>query len=96
MHRRASQSGRPRLSCQRGSILKLQQTIDDPDCSVDTAAKLVLNEPLLAAKVVAIANSAACNRGSDVTNVKAAISRLGFRTLRAIVSSLVIKHWPHQ
>lgn len=71
--------------------LKLQQTIDDPDCSVDTAAKLVLNEPLLAAKVVAIANSAAYNRGSDVTNVKAAISRLGFRTLRAIVSSLVIK-----
>ncbi|MFZ6657541.1 HDOD domain-containing protein [Undibacterium sp. TJN19] len=71
--------------------LKIQQTLDDPDCSIDTATKLVLNEPFLAARMVAIANSAAYNRGNDVTNVKAAISRLGFRTLRAIVASLVVR-----
>ncbi len=71
--------------------LKLQQTLDDPDCSIDTATKLVLNEPFLAARMVAIANSAAYNRGNDVTNVKAAISRLGFRTLRAVVASLVVR-----
>lgn len=71
--------------------LKLQQTLDDPDCSIDMASKLVLNEPLLAAKVVAIANSAAYNRGGDVTNVKAAINRLGFKTLLAIVSSLIVR-----
>ncbi|MBC3919540.1 HDOD domain-containing protein [Undibacterium sp. CY18W] len=71
--------------------LKLQQTLDDPDCSIDTATKLVLNEPFLAARMVAIANSAAYSRGSDVTNVKAAINRLGFRTLRAVVASLVVR-----
>ncbi|MDE2427900.1 MAG: HDOD domain-containing protein [Burkholderiales bacterium] len=71
--------------------LKIQQAIDDPDCSVDTATKLVMNEPLLAARVVAIANSAAFNRGNSVTNVKSAINRLGFRTLRAIVASLIVR-----
>ncbi|MFZ3001630.1 MAG: HDOD domain-containing protein [Undibacterium umbellatum] len=71
--------------------LKIQQTLDDPECSIETASKLVLNEPFLAARMVAIANSAAYNRGNDVTNVKAAISRLGFRTLRAVVASLVVR-----
>lgn len=71
--------------------LKIQEALDDPDCSVDAAAKLVLNEPLLASRVVAIANSAAYNRGNDVTNVKAAVGRVGFRILRAIVASLVMR-----
>ncbi|MFZ6771531.1 HDOD domain-containing protein [Undibacterium sp. SXout7W] len=71
--------------------LKVQEALDDPDCSIDNAAKLVLNEPLLASRVVAIANSAAYNRGNDVTNVKAAIGRVGFRILRAIVASLVMR-----
>lgn len=71
--------------------LKLQQTLDDPNCSLDTATKLVLNEPFLAARMVAIANSAAYSRGTDVTSVKAAINRLGFRTLRAVVASLVMR-----
>ncbi|MFZ6673805.1 HDOD domain-containing protein [Undibacterium sp. Xuan67W] len=71
--------------------LKIQQALDAPDCSTDTAAKLVMNEPLLSARVVAIANSVAYNRGNDVTNVKSAIARLGFRTLRSIVATLVVR-----
>lgn len=72
--------------------LKIQKAIDDPNCSTDAAGKMILNEPLLAARVVAIANSAAYNAaGNDVTNVKSAIARLGFRTLRAAVSSLVVR-----
>jgi len=71
--------------------LKIQQALDNPDCVVDIATKLIMNEPLLAARVVAIANSAAFNRGSDVTNVKAAINRLGFRSLRTIVASVIVR-----
>ena len=71
--------------------LKIQQALDDPDCAVDIATKLIMNEPLLAARVVAIANSAAYNRGNDVTNVKAAINRLGFRSLRAVVATVIVR-----
>jgi HD-like signal output (HDOD) protein len=71
--------------------VKIQQAIKDPECSADLAARLVLNEPLLAARVVATANSAAYSRGNVVNNVKAAINRVGFATLNAIVASIVVR-----
>ncbi len=72
--------------------LKLQQALDDPDCGIESAAKLVLTEPLLSARVVAIANSVAYSRfGGGVTSVKTAVSILGFSTLRSIVATVIIR-----
>lgn len=80
------------FSASVATSLKVQEAIDVADCSLDHATKIILNEPLLAAKVVAVANSAAYARGGiEITNVRAAISRLGFNTLRALVASLVMK-----
>jgi len=74
------------------ATLKLQHALADTDCHVDTAARLVQTEPLLAARTVAIANSAAYNRfGSDVTNVKAAVQRVGFRTLGALAAAVIMR-----
>ncbi|MES2105713.1 MAG: HDOD domain-containing protein [Pseudomonadota bacterium] len=72
--------------------LKLQQALEDPDCHIDAAAKMVMAEPLLSARTVAIANSAAYNRSSnEITNVKMAVSRLGFRTLKSMVASVIVR-----
>lgn len=72
--------------------LKIQQSLDDPDCDLETAAKLIITEPLLAARAVAIANSVAYARfGGNVSNVKTAVSLLGFRALRSIVASVVVR-----
>lgn len=72
--------------------IKLQQALDDPDCGIETAAKLVLTEPLLSARVVAIANSVAYTRfGGGVTSVKTAVTILGFSTLRSIVATVIIR-----
>ena len=72
--------------------LKIQQTLNDPDCHLETAAKLVLAEPLLSARTVAIANSVAYNRsGNEVTSVSVAVMRLGFRTLRSLVAAVVVR-----
>lgn len=80
------------FSASVATSMRIQEALDDPNCSIDAASKVVLNEPLLSARVVAIANSAAFNRsGNDVTSVKAAITRLGFRTLRSVVTSLVMR-----
>ncbi|MGZ8295061.1 MAG: HDOD domain-containing protein [Telluria sp.] len=74
------------------ATLKLQRALADPDCDTDTAARLVQAEPLLAARAVAIANSAAYNRsGSEITNVRAAIQRVGFRTLNALVAAVMVR-----
>lgn len=72
--------------------LKLQQALDNPDCHIDAAAKLVMADPLLSARTVAIANSAAYNRSSnEITNVKVAVGRLGFRTLKSLVASVIVR-----
>jgi len=90
----AAQAGRGELSFPThvDATLKLQRTLADPDCHIDEAARLVQSEPLLAARTVAIANSAAYNRaGSDVTNVRAAIGRVGFRVLGALAASVIVR-----
>ena len=72
--------------------LRVRQALDNPDCHVDVAARLVQAEPLLAARVVAIANSVAFNRsGREITDVHTAVGRLGFRTVRALATALVTR-----
>ena len=74
------------------ATLKLQRALNDPDCHADAAARLVQAEPLLAARTVAIANSAAYNRsGNEVTNVRAAVQRVGFRTLNALAAAVIVR-----
>lgn len=70
--------------------LKLQHALQNPDCHIDEAARLIRAEPLLSAKVVALVNSTAFNAsGRTITDVKTAVSRLGFRTLRTLATSVV-------
>ena len=72
--------------------LRLQQALNDPDCHAEAAAKLIQANPLLAARSVAIANSAAYNRsGSDITSVKTAVQRLGVRTLQSLVAAVIVR-----
>lgn len=76
------------------AALRLQLALDDPDCHIEDAIKLVLGEPQLAARTVALANSAAYNRtGEAVTNVRAAVMRIGYRSLQTLVASLVVRQF---
>lgn len=74
--------------------LKIQQALNDPVCSAANAARLIQAEPLLSARVVAIANSVAFNRsGNEITTVRTAVTRVGFRTLRTLASSIVVRQF---
>jgi len=54
-------------------------------------------EPLLAARVVAMSNSAAFNRsGREITDVRTAVMRLGFRTIRSLAMALVTRQMAGQ
>lgn len=77
--------------------LRIKRALDDPDCSVDQAARLVQAEPLLAARIVAVANSVAYNpSGQPITAVRQAVSRLGFRTLRSLSMSMLVREMSDQ
>lgn len=72
--------------------IQVQQVLNDPECQIGTAVKLVQAEPLLAARIVAMANSVAFNRsGREVTDVKTAVTRLGFKTVRSLAAALVTR-----
>ena len=74
--------------------LNLQQALDDPGCHLEAAAELVLAEPLIAARLVAIGNSVAYTRfGGRVSNVRSAVSLLGFKTLRSLVAAIVVRQF---
>ena len=77
------------------AALRLQLALDDPNCHIDDAIKLVLGEPQLAARTVALANSAAFNRNGEasVTNVRAAVMRIGYRSLQTLVAGLVVRQF---
>jgi len=72
--------------------LRVQKALDDPDCHIEAAARLVQTEPLLAARVVALANSVAFNRSNRaITEVRVAVQRLGFRMIRALATAVVAR-----
>lgn len=74
------------------ATLKLQRALADDGCHADAAARLVQAEPLLAARTVSIANSFAYNRaGQEITTVRAAVQRVGFRTLNALVAAVIVR-----
>lgn len=77
--------------------LKLLQQLDDPDCHVDQAVQLVKGAPLLAARIVAVANSAAYSRsGQAVTDLRTAISRIGLRTTRTLTMAITTQQMAGQ
>lgn len=79
------------------AVLRLQLALDDPDCHVDEAIRLVLSEPQLAARTVALANTAAFGAGgAQVSNVRAAVLRIGYRRLRGLVAALMVRQFGHR
>jgi hypothetical protein len=72
--------------------LRVRRALDDPDCSLDQLARLVRADPLLAARVVAMANSVVYNRSGRVTtDVRNAVSSIGFKALSSLATALVVR-----
>ncbi len=90
----AAEAGRGELTFPTSAkmALRIQQAIDDPDCQVETAARLIRAEPLVSARVVALANSMAFNRsGREITDVRVAVTLLGFHMVRALVTAVITR-----
>ena len=72
--------------------LNIKKTVDDPDASIEQMARMIAAEPGLSAEAIALANSAAFRRtGREVTDVKTATSRLGFKNVRAMGTAGVVR-----
>lgn len=67
--------------------LRVLWLVDDPTSDVTRLAKTVELDPLLAARLIRISNSAYYSLRTPVTNVPRAIAALGFATVRSLAAS---------
>jgi hypothetical protein len=70
---------------------RVRLALDDPELHIASAAKVIQAEPLLAVRVVALANSVAFGRGIAVVDVRNAVARLGIKFVRALATALVMR-----
>ncbi|MFO1283091.1 MAG: HDOD domain-containing protein [Burkholderiales bacterium] len=74
------------------ATLKIRRAVDDPSVDTETVARAVTAEPLVSAKIVQMANSAAVNPGGKpVSDVKSAIARVGFVSVRTVAVSVAVQ-----
>jgi HD-like signal output (HDOD) protein len=88
----AAESGDIQFSTHAEIAVRVLRMLDDPDCAIDRLGKLVSTEPVLYSRVMSVANSIAYNpAGNAVTDIRKAISRLGFITLRGLAASVIVR-----
>lgn len=73
-------------------VVRIQRTLADDRASAKDVVKLVASEPVLAARLLQLANSAAFNKtGREVSDLKAAINSLGFNIVRSQATSFAMR-----
>lgn len=75
-------------------ILQVRMALDDPEVHIEKAALAVQAEPMLAAKVVGLANSVVFNRsGNTISDVRTAVARLGVTLVRSLSTALILRQF---
>lgn len=73
------------------AAMRVRSALNDPNIDLDRLARIISGEPLLSAKLVRIANSAAMKRsGKNITDVKTATAKLGFNIVRATAVAIAL------
>jgi HD-like signal output (HDOD) protein len=73
------------------AVLRLRKELQDPNISLSRVAQIVQLEPLIAVKLMRLANSAAyATRGQPVRELPLAITRLGLDVVRSTAMSVAM------
>ena len=73
-------------------VIKLQKTLSDENVSNDIVVRVVGSEPMLAGKLMNMANSAALNSsGRKVADLRMAVARVGFNIVRSAALSFAVE-----
>lgn len=73
-------------------VIRIRKALADPDAQMNQIVKIVGTEPRLAARLIQAANSAAFNpSGKPLTDLKAAITRLGHRPVQSSAMAFAVR-----
>ncbi len=71
-------------------LIRIRQILDDDNSTPASIAALLATDPGLSARILKVANSALYRRQQEVETLQQAISSLGFRLLKTLVTSHVL------
>ena len=73
------------------AVLRLRKALQDPEISITNLAQVISTEPLISAKLLHLANSAAFNSsGQQILDLKLAIIRLGLNAVHTASLSIAM------
>jgi HD-like signal output (HDOD) protein len=83
--------GNVHLPCFPDVVMRIRKALGEPNVSLTEIVKIVGTEPRLAARLLQAANSAAFNHsGKPLTDLRAAITRLGHRPVQSAAMSYAV------
>ncbi len=75
-----------------GATMKIRRALANPAITTDQVARVVASEPVLSAKVLALANSASLNpQGRKIADLRSAVTLLGMAALRNLALAIGLK-----
>jgi HD-like signal output (HDOD) protein len=84
--------GTVNLPCFPDVVIRIRKALADPNARLTQTVKIVGAEPRLAARLLQAANSAAFNHsGKPVTDLRAAITRLGHRAVQSSAMAFAVQ-----
>jgi HDOD domain len=73
-------------------VIRIRKALADPDAKLGQTVKIIGAEPRLAARLLQAANSAAFNpSGKPVTDLKTAVTRLGYRGVQSFSMAFAVQ-----
>ena len=84
--------GRVELPSVPDIVIKMQRVMADENVSNETVVKILSAEPVLASKLLNMANSAALNTsGRKIADLRMAVARVGFNIVRSAALSFAVE-----
>lgn len=72
--------------------MQLRKALSDPNQSIEQIGRVIIGDPLICGKLLGLANSVAFNpSGTEVTDIKNAIQRLGLNAVRSCALAVAMK-----
>ncbi len=73
-----------------GAVAKIVQLTSDPDCDMNSLAKVVSVDPVLGLRILSLANNSAFCLSRRMSDVRQAVGLLGLRSIRNLALGLLV------
>lgn len=71
-------------------FLQIKKIVDDPSSNISNIAKVITRDPSLTVRILKVANNALYRGDSEITNLQLAVSRMGLKLVKTLVTSHAI------